>query len=74
MKNRKRSTRRPFVRSTRRSEQSGSRGVGASSKPVFQPLEPRRLLTTLFANPDPMLGQTNVFVGFIAMPSYIPLS
>ncbi len=58
-----RTTRRPFARPTRR---AGS----ASSAPVFQPLEPRKLLTTLYANPDLSLGQTNIFYGYIAMPAW----
>lgn len=61
MKQRK--TRRPFARPTRRASV-------AAAAPVFQPLEPRKLLTTLYANPDPDLAQTDIFAGWVAMPAW----
>ena len=62
MKQRK--TRRPFARPTRRSNAS------AAAAPVFQPLEPRKLLTTLYATPDLDLGQSSSFSGWVAMPAW----
>lgn len=62
--------RRPYCR-PHRSIRKRKNDRGSSQNPVFQPLEPRRLLTTLYANPDPTLGQTNVFTGLIAMPKFI---
>lgn len=58
-----RTTRRPFARPARSAR-------SAASAPVFQPLEPRKLLTTLYANPDLSLGQTDIFYGYIAMPAW----
>jgi len=67
---------RPFVR--RRAESADSATSRRSrlqpNAPVFQPLEPRKLLTTLVAFPDSgaygiPVGETNIFEGFIAMPA-----
>ncbi len=63
MKQRK--NRRPFARPTRRAS-----AASVASTPVFQPLEPRKLLTTLVANPDLDMGQTNSFFGWVAMPAW----
>ncbi len=63
MKQRK--NRRPFARPAR----SASR-ASASTTPVFQPLEPRKLLTTLHANPNLDAGETDTFYGWVAMPAW----
>lgn len=63
MKQRK--NRRPFARSSRRAA-----SASAAATPVFQPLEPRKLLTTLYANPDLDQGQTDRFFGWVAMPAW----
>lgn len=63
MKQRK--NRRPFARPTRRAA-----SASASTTPVFQPLEPRKLLTTLYANPNLDAGQTDTFYGWVAMPAW----
>ncbi len=63
MKQRK--NRRPFARPSRRDS-----AASVASTPVFQPLEPRKLLTTLVANPDLDMGQTDQFYGWVAMPAW----
>ncbi len=62
-----RRNRRPMSRPQK--QRSAESLHGTVQNPVFQPLEPRKLLTTLYANPG--FGQTNVFEGWIAMPNYI---
>ncbi|GEM_PF-3912113 len=63
MKQRK--NRRPFARPSRRAS-----AASVASTPVFQPLEPRKLLTTLVGNPDLDMGETNQFFGWVAMPAW----
>ncbi|MFG0330476.1 MAG: beta strand repeat-containing protein [Phycisphaerales bacterium] len=62
----KRANRRPYTRATRKARKQNR----SASSPIFQPLEPRKLLTTLYAFPDLDLGQTNTFAGWIAMPAW----
>lgn len=72
MKNTK--IRRPFVRPRQVQDESG--GPVRSAAPVFQELEPRKLLTTLVTFPnnplygDPV-GETSVFRGLVAMPQFV---
>lgn len=63
MKQRK--NRRPFARPAR-----SASSASASAAPVFQPLEPRKLLTTLHANPNLDAGETDTFYGWVAMPAW----
>lgn len=68
--------RRPFVRSRGKGSAEGSILDRNRSTPVFQSLEPRKLLTTLVSYPNSPLfgdpvGETSVFTGFIAMPKFI---
>ncbi|MBL1218307.1 MAG: hypothetical protein D8M59_12530 [Planctomycetes bacterium] len=72
MKNTK--IRRPFVRH-RQTPDEGDRHARSAS-PVFQELEPRKLLTTLVTFPNNPLytnpvGETSVFTGFIALPMFV---
>ncbi len=65
--------RRPYSR-PRRQTNAQTRRVANSQSPVFQPLEPRKLLTTLYGDVSGNAGQVgfaNVFTGWIAMPSFI---
>ncbi len=62
----KRSSTSPYLRRSRRQT------AVADSRPVFQPLEPRKLLTVLWANPDTdNPWETQMFMGWVAMPQWL---
>lgn len=62
---------RPFIKQSRRRGNTSVATHDSASNPVFEALEPRKLLTTLISNPDPLdPTQTDTFTGFIAMPAW----